>query len=475
MKTSFLTLKRNTGSTLLTTLVIAAVVGLTAVAYLKMVSNQNYLVQRSQAWNTTIPIIEAGVEEALTHLNRNGTNALNLNLTADGWTLQNGLYVKQSWVGESYYVVTLKFDTRPEIVSQGYVPQQANYVSAGGPMFATLNLDPLATARYVYRTVKVVATPDGMFVKGMVARFKIDLAGNDIHTDSFDSTNPSYSTGGQYDPAKARDNGDIATNDGVTNTLGVGNANIWGRVATGPKGSVTMGPNGGVGDKNWLSDPSHAGTIQPGYRSDDMNVSFPPVKEPWTGGAFNPTPGVYNGDFYNFKLDGGNFELSSLKIAGQKDMIVTAPSVLWVKDDIDITGMGQITIAPGGSLTLYVGASSGDDSVASLGGLGIVNQPGNATNFVYYGLPSNKQLSYGGNATFIGAVYAPSANFTLGGGGTDTYDFMGASVTKSVKMNGHFNFHYDENLGRMGPLRGYIATSWDEIKMDPIPPPSASL
>jgi hypothetical protein len=39
-------------------------------------------------------------------------------------------------------------------------------------------------------------------------------------------------------------------------------------------------------------------------------------------------------------------------------------------------------------------------------------------------------------------------------------------------MNGHFNFHYDENLGRSGPLRGFIATSWDEIKQDPIPPPS---
>src|SRR5262245_55747590 len=124
MKTSLLTLKRNAGSTLLTTLVIAAVVGLTLMAYLKMVGNQNYFVQRSQALNATIPIIEAGVEEALTHLNRNGTNALNLNLAADGWTLQGGLYTKQSYVGENYYVVTLKYDARPEIVSQGYVPQQ---------------------------------------------------------------------------------------------------------------------------------------------------------------------------------------------------------------------------------------------------------------------------------------------------------------------------------------------------------------
>jgi hypothetical protein len=224
---------------------------------------------------------------------------------------------------------------------------------------------------------------------------------------------------------------------------------------------------------NWLTDPSHAGTIQPGWRSDDMNVSFPEVKPPFTAGAGLPaTPGNYDGEMYNFKLDGGNIEMNSLKIAGQKDMIVTAPTVLWVHGDIDMTGNGQITIAPGGSLTLYVGDETGSGVSANLGGGGIINSPGNATNFTYYGLKSNTDLKYGGNATFIGALYAPYADFTLGGGGTDTMDFIGASVTKSVKMNGHFNFHYDENLGRSGPLRGFIATSWDEIKQDPIPPPT---
>ena len=48
------------------------------------------------------------------------------------------------------------------------------------------------------------------------------------------------------------------------------------------------------------------------------------------------------------------------------------------------------------------------------------------------------------------------------GGGSDTYDFVGASITKSVKMNGKFNFHYDENLRRIGLGRGYIPTNWEE-------------
>jgi hypothetical protein len=30
-------------------------------------------------------------------------------------------------------------------------------------------------------------------------------------------------------------------------------------------------------------------------------------------------------------------------------------------------------------------------------------------------------------------------------------------------MNGHFNFHYNENAANIGPGRGYVAWSWQEI------------
>lgn len=54
----------------------------------------------------------------------------------------------------------------------------------------------------------------------------------------------------------------------------------------------------------------------------------------------------------------------------------------------------------------------------------------------------------------------------MGGGGGNTYDFVGASVSSTVLMNGHFNFHYDEALGRIGPRRGYIITGWNEVQSD---------
>ncbi len=109
---------------------------------------------------------------------------------------------------------------------------------------------------------------------------------------------------------------------------------------------------------------------------------------------------------------------------------------------------------------MYVAAPS-----ARLSGNGVINNGGNATNFYYFGLPSNTDVSFGGNAAFTGVIYAPQADFHLGGGGSTTYDFVGASVTKTVHMNGHFKFHYDEALRRHGPSRGYIIQTWDEIRL----------
>jgi len=127
-----------------------------------------------------------------------------------------------------------------------------------------------------------------------------------------------------------------------------------------------------------------------------------------------------------------------------------------------MSSQSQIILAPGVRLLLYVGDTTGSGASASLGGSGISNQ-GSAMDFEYWGMPSNTSLSYSGNAAFTGVIYAPNADFTLGGGGNGIYDFVGASVTSTVKMNGHFHFHYDENLKRIGPSRGYIITSWNEI------------
>jgi hypothetical protein len=208
-----------------------------------------------------------------------------------------------------------------------------------------------------------------------------------------------------------------------------------------------IGPNGGVGSHVWQA--SHKG-IQPGWSSDDMNLQFPDVKDPFTAGYSTP------GGNPLAITSSGNWLLSSLN----KTLVVKSnvQAVLKVTGSISITGNDKVVIEPGASLQLYMAGAT-----AKIAGNGVINQPGNATNFIYYGMPANTSLDFSGNGSFIGAIYAPNANFTLGGGGSTITDFCGASVTASVKMNGHFRFHYDENLGRVGPLRGFVVTAWNEI------------
>jgi hypothetical protein len=63
------------------------------------------------------------------------------------------------------------------------------------------------------------------------------------------------------------------------------------------------------------------------------------------------------------------------------------------------------------------------------------------------------------NAAFTGTGLLPrKADITLGGGGNNDYDVVGAIIGNTITMNGHFHFHYDENLLANGPTH-FVASS----------------
>ena len=104
-------------------LIITGLVGFTLAAYLTLLRSQNTSTMRSQAWNSTVPVVEAGVEDALTHLNNHGTT----NLNCDGWTQSGTIYYKQWAVGGNMYFVTISnfiagaTNNFPVVESRGYV------------------------------------------------------------------------------------------------------------------------------------------------------------------------------------------------------------------------------------------------------------------------------------------------------------------------------------------------------------------
>src|SRR6267378_3051896 len=131
-------------------------------------------------------------------------------------------------------------------------------------------------------------------------------------------------------------------------------------------------------------------------------------------------------------------------------MYVSGNASLYVTGSFSMGNIASITIAPPASLKLYIGNSSGAAASASLS---LVNTSANASTFQLYGLPTLTALTWGGNASNTGIVYAPQAQVSLGSGGNITIDCQGAFLANSINVNGHFNFHFDENLKRSGPTR----------------------
>ena len=430
-----------TGSAIFVTLVVAGVVALTLAAYLSWANTQNKLASRSECWNAALPVAEAGLEEALTQLHYTGIS----NLFTNGWTAgTNGWYYKKNYVdAKQYYEVHIKKIQPPVIVSTGYVPA------------------PLSSTTYVKRRVRVTTTGGTSGGAAIISKGPIYLSGNNVTIDSFDSTDPAASTGGKWDPAKARDKADVITmaHDGVTANkkpiyaLDVGDADIKGHVAIVPGATINMTSGGSVGDSAWVG----AGTpgIEPGWSSADANVGIDDVQEPFSGGYYTPTLISASKVPYNYVLDASvNYKIGSLS---GKVLVSASNVVLWVTDSLSIGSGEFIEILPGASLKLYVSAAS-----ATIAGQGVVNDGGFAKDFQYFGLPTNTSIDYKGNSAFYGVIYAPQASLKLGGGGTLDMDFNGSITVASLTMNGHYHVHYDESLQPAipGPI---VVNSWNEV------------
>src|SRR3954452_5912226 len=98
MKTNLTRKKLHQANILLVALCITGIAGLTLASFLKLTTGQSAAVTRSQDWNATIPIVEAGIEEAMTHLNDNCTYTdiqhASTNWAADGWATTAYGYAK---------------------------------------------------------------------------------------------------------------------------------------------------------------------------------------------------------------------------------------------------------------------------------------------------------------------------------------------------------------------------------------------
>jgi len=405
---------REQGNTLLVVLLITGLIVAALGSYLNLALTEHKTVHRSLAWNAALPLAEAGVEEALSHLNKNRTN-----FAADGWTTN---YFKHRALGLDYFDV--HFDGSPGGLVTIYSTGAVQWLDGD----------------YITRSVRVLglAAKDFKF-PGLVAN-DINFGGT-FHADSYDSTSADDSNNGEYDTTKRGDQVLIATPN-VIFDLG-GNATILGSIASGPGGTYTSSGSSSVGDLNWRSRG-----VQPGHFTNNFTTIFPPVVAPFESGEI-PYAGTYLGTNYTYVLNGGAYMATDLSSSLYgATMLVKDYSVLFVTGGP--INLSQIVFAPGARLDLYVGAPSISFAPIIVGAT--------APKFTIFGLPSCTSLSLN-NGTYIkGLIYAPDTVLQANGHAA----IEGAIACKRFYCNGTFDFHYDLSFGKPRELPPVKILSWAE-------------
>lgn len=416
------------GSVLVITLTVGMLIGLVLASYLILIRHQSTMAARSLAWNNALAAAEAGVEESLAQLNSGIVNLTN-QWNANGWQFAGDGY--QPPVGRALnnggYDVMFSATPCPTIYSTGYVRIPALNVT-------------------VKRILEVQTTNPPVFGAAVTALDSINLRGNDLNTDSYNSTVAPYNR------KRSGSNGDVVSANGIMHPGGV---TIYGHLLTGPSainGVRSLARHGYVG---YRLGSGHG--IQTNYYAAEFNAELPPAGLPPDAGAKwtepkpeeteKPVEGVDYAYVFGNSADVWINGLTKPVYVGRD-----AKVNLWIKGEVNLSGYQAFEIKSGGKLTIYMQGSTFD-----MGGTGVIVDDRDPQSFTYFGLPLNTSIRLGGSE-FFGAIYAPQADLRLEGSG----NVYGACVTKSVTTDGNYSFHYDEALAGANLSRELIVTSWRE-------------
>lgn len=440
--------RRQHGHILVTTLVMAGILGIALAASLNLVTSNNNYTVRSQVWNSALHVAEAGVEEAFSYLN----DVTVTNIAArNGWTWNsssNAFYFKRELDDYSYFQVYVKTNigtNTPTITSIGYY-QAPITVGSGQGWLAAASL-PAPGVKYISRTLYVTTLRQPQMPKGLILKQNLDCKGNNVTVDSYDNDYGEYGVLITW-PLPVRlnigDKGDVALGNDTAN---VGNANIKGKLWTGPKATVSIGPNGSVGSVAWVNAGKKG--IESGWLRKDSSFTLPDVQEPWTGGAI-VNPGGSGGAY--IVLNAGIYEWTgNLDMAG-KQMFVKGDAILWVKGNVTFDSYSYVKMTGSGyRLTLYVSGS------LTLSGQWDKNV--DPKDLLIYGLPTCKTVDITTGSKMEAAIYAPNADVTMNG----SADLRGSLTAKSARLTGNASFHYDESLARRSGYFGYKLVAWREL------------
>jgi hypothetical protein len=326
----------------------------------------------------------------------------------------------------------------------------------------------------------------GLPIGGITAATTITLVGNNT-IDSFDSSDPSSSLWhsnwwyqghnfGTYTNIRRTDQVTVGTDASIL--VINGGISIYGYVDTAPGGTENLNGNGdSVGDLAWIGpnpqSPLNTG-IQSGHLQNNMNVVFNDVVGPTpTNSLYNSTTGYPNGKwldpyfissgtniggntyyymltnfpglttspsnqvFYTLDVNGLSFNKNKASIfIGASNCVFLMTNGLALRNGdnltLNVTNNANVAIYTGG--TFDVGNGSVNDVYQY------------APTFKIFGLPTCASIVFPANATCVAWIYAPEADVSFNGGGSNPFDIVGAFMVHSVALKGGMNFHFDQVL-----------------------------
>ena len=226
------------------------------------------------------------------------------------------------------------------------------------------------------------------------------------YTDSYDSSTASYTAGSAGNLGSVCSNGAIGLSGGSTV--------VNGDADTGPSGSFSASGGSHItGSQNTLAQNITEAAVNVGSAATvNNNASIPLTgkgNQALSGGAFS----LNGGD--SLSLPPGTYYFSSATISGGSTLTITGQTIIYVTGNINFSGA---------SLT---------------------NTTSLATNLQIYDMGTTVVLS-GATQTYA-TIYAPTADITRSGGGSD---FFGSMVGKSLTLSGGGGLHYDTSLGGGG-------------------------
>jgi len=408
-------IKSRDGSIMIGALVIALVIASLASLYVRTAFQELRFSHETRMGFQALNLAEGGVEHAVHAFLQNNWS---------GWTQNSsGNYHRIFSFGDDRYVRVIAFRNGG-----------ASRIFAEGVVENPLGND-------ITRQVLVDLDRRGLFANGMTAREGIVFSGNRVQIDSYSSS------AGPYDPIhNRRDGGSVASINVDNEAISVNNADIWGFVATGG-GEPRVGPNGSI-----LGEESpHNVKIDYDRVSYDFYADFPEVQAPSTSGALT----FYLG--HSIGVPGMNltYRLSSLNVNNNQKLTIYGNVNLVVDGKVDVKG--ELNLANGASLSLFLH----DDM--SVGGNGVVNESQVPANLRIFAVGNNvSEIKLHGNGALHGVIYAPNSEVNLRGGGHSGAAF-GAIVAESIRVNGNYSFHYDEDLAELFADPAYKVDTWAEL------------